>query len=248
VAARLGVAPSNAPVEGYYAESQSLREFFSLMRALQEQDEAAEKQVKRRKEFKILWKLTTSGLYGRPERRGKLLPRGWDPLADALEQTTEWTLPLLVEAAHGIATEADDWSLVGLAARTKDPVVVTATRESTVLHAGIVFRSALVPQYRYEWDVDAELTASANRFIKTADRFVQVPLPRAEPKNAEAFFDAFDNSDVVGRCVRIGADETGTQHYHWAIHSLRGTDEVEEFWSPEIWTTTRYRAERLRRS
>ncbi len=249
IAERLRVRPVDVPVEGYYAETPQLREYFRLMRALQQQDEAVEEQVKKRTEFQALWELTASGMYGRPVRGGKLLPTGWDPLNDALAQTTEWTIPRLLEDAHRIATDADDWSLVGLAARTKDAVVVTAARESAVLYAAVVVAAALItPKYRYEWHVDAELAAAANRFIETANRFVLTPLPRAEPKNARVFWAAFDDSEVLGRCVRIGTDQSGTSHYHWAIRSLRGTDDVEEFWSPEIWTTTRYQAERLRLS
>ena len=247
VAKHLGVAPADVPVEGYYAETAELREYFTLMRALQKQDEAAERRVHGKKEFRALWELTTSGLYGRPEREGKLLPKGWDPLADALKGTTEWTLPRLLAGAHRIAMDADDWSLVGLAARTNDAFVVTATRESTVLYAvcvegGIPFAT----DYRYEWKVDAALAAAANRFVETANRFLLTPLPRVQPQNAEVFYEAFRPTDVLGRCVRIGRDPSGGQHYHWAIRSLRGAGDVEEFWSPEIWTTTRYRAERLR--
>jgi hypothetical protein len=246
VANQLGVRPADVPVEGYYAETRELREYFRLMRALQRQDEAAERRVRKGDEFRLLWELTTSGMYGRPVREGKLLPKGWDPLTDALKETTEWTIPRLVEAAYRIATDADDWSLVGLAARTNDAVVITATRESAVLYAA-VFTLGVPREYRYEWRVDNELAAAANRFIETANRFV-TPLPRAEPENAAVFFLAFDGCEVLGRCVRIAKDPAGMQHYHWAIRALDGVDDVEDFWSPEIWTTTRYRAERLRLS
>jgi hypothetical protein len=247
VAEALDVRPLDVPIEGYYAEMPALREYFQLVRALQQVDESAERRVTRLPEFRELWDLMSSGLYGRPERGGKLLPRGWDPLTVALDRAAEWAIPPLVQSAQGIAEDADDWSLVGLAARTADPVVITATRESVVLYAATVALGlAPMPRYRYEWRVSDQLAAAANRFIDTANRFVPHPLPRAEPKNAEAFAGAFDGNALLGRCVRLGNDRSGTRYYHWAIRSIRGTDDVEDFWSEDVWTTTRYRAERHR--
>lgn len=46
VAKRLHIHPSDIPVEGYYAESPELREYFKLMRALQERPEEDEDRVK----------------------------------------------------------------------------------------------------------------------------------------------------------------------------------------------------------
>jgi hypothetical protein len=67
-------------------------------------------------------------------------------------------------------------------------------------------------------------------------------MPIAE--NAKIFWNAADESKLVGRCVRIGFDQTieSIQHYHWAIDR---DDEynlmVKDFWDSDRWTTERYR-------
>ena len=69
-------------------------------------------------------------MYGRPEDEGKLLPVGRDALSQALLETfPEWTVARITVAAFEIAQKTDDFSLVGLAARIRDPVVLAAVRE-----------------------------------------------------------------------------------------------------------------------
>ena len=124
VARELGASPSSGPVEGYYGESAALTEYFQLMRSLQEFDEDSAPQVARLPEFSRLHAIATSGCYGHPEP-GKLLPKGADPLTSAMDAIPpgEWSVDGLTERACTIATTAGDFSLVGLAARTRDPVL-----------------------------------------------------------------------------------------------------------------------------
>ncbi len=219
VAKTLDAPPANVPVEGYYHETPALQEYFLWMRRLQEVDESAEAQVGRLREFQLLWDVTSSPLFGRAQRHGKLLPVGRDPLAQALLDTRpNWHLEGLVKAAYEAAIRYDDVSLVGLAARCQDAVTLAATRESE----------------------------AANRFIAAFNRFVPGGLPEAVAGNAEVFYKAYADNDVIGRCVRIGQTEDGLRHYHWAIAARRVSPEgvdllVDEFWSDELWTTEDYR-------
>jgi hypothetical protein len=250
----LGVSPANVPIEGYYHETPALREYFLRMRRLQEVDESAEAQVARLREFQLLWDVTSSPLFGRAQRQGKLLPVGRDPLTQALLDTRpNWHLENLVKAAYEAAIRYDDVSLVGLAARCQDAVTLAATRESVVLYDEVATLGG-EPEHTYLWRVDAALAEAANRFITTFNRFVPGGLPEAMDGNAEVFYKAYADNDVIGRCVRIGKTEDGSRHYHWAIAtrrvSLEGLDLlVDEFWSDELWTTEDYRgAQRSPRS
>lgn len=139
VAQVLQVPPADVPVEGYYAEDPELSEYFRLSRTLQQTGEEHVSAVARLPEFQRLLSVASSPLYGRPQHTGKLLPTGDDALSQALEDTRpEWTVARLTDAAHARAVEMNDISLVGLAARTRDAVVLTAVRESVVLYAKVL--------------------------------------------------------------------------------------------------------------
>jgi hypothetical protein len=248
VAKSLEIRPANAPIEGYYSETPALREYFLWMRSLQRVDEAAEPRVKNLPEYQLLWDVTSSRLYGRPVRNGMLIPAGRDPLSQALIDTRpEWNIARLVKAAYDSALRDDDISLVGLAARVQDAVVLAATRESTVIYAEVAtFGIDSAPEFGFEWHVDAALSDAANRFIDIFHHFVPGALPKAEPANAEQYFNAYSKNDIIGRCVRIGKSPDEQQHYHWAIPATAHPGGefdlgVDEFWSEHIWTTKEYR-------
>ncbi len=247
VVATLQVEPAQIPTEGYYTESPALTRYFRLMRALQEASAAGERKVKHLTEFQLLWEVTNSPLYGRPQRGG-LFPISRDPLTQALIDTRpDWSVEKLTKSAYYAALRFDDISLVGLAARAQDAVVLTATRESVVLYAEVVsIGLPREPKLRYEWRVDEVLVEAVNRFIHIFNGFVPGALPLAEPANADKFYKGYTQNDIIGRCVRIGISDDGTYNYHWAIAveqiSGQGFElAIDEFCSAHLWTTEEYR-------
>ncbi len=250
VAGQLGVSPSDAPVEGYYSESPALETYFRLMRALQLEEEAREAQVKDLPAFQLLWNLTNSPLFGRPERGCKLLPVGRDPLAQALLDVKPWHVEPVTERVAQVALAWDDFSLVGLAARVQDAVVITALRETMVLYAGAAKgEMTALPETPYRWEVDAILTEAAGRFIAAFHRFVPGALPPAEPASAEVYYQAYAENEIIGRCVRIGSTGGEAPYYHWAV-AIREVGptgpilRVDDFWSEKVWSTDTYRDSR----
>ena len=241
VAQALGVDPKGVPVEGYYTESPELTEYFCLVRALQEVNESLKDRVNSLPEFVRLLDVVSSPIFGESVSEGKLLPMGNDPLSQALEESSpSWTIDSLVTQASTIAQKRDDYSLVGLAARSKDAVVLTATRESVVLYARTIFGSARLKP-RYMWEVDKDLTEAAARFVDTFNRLFGDQLPAPNKSHAEDYWQAYKRNEVLGRCVRIGSDDfkKPVVHYHWAVCQEEDLT-VHEFWHPEIWTTERY--------
>jgi hypothetical protein len=242
VAQNLEVFPGNVPIEGYYTESAELTEYFCLIRALQNVPESSKPKVASLPEFGHLLDVVSSPIFGRPIDEGNLLPTGQDPLSQALEDSApNWKIESLVTLSSTIAQENDDYSLVGLAARSKDEVVLTATRESVVLYARMIVGSA-PKKPRYAWEVDKDLSEAAARFVRTFNRLFGDQLPAPKKKHAEDYWHACRQNDILGRCVRIGSDDSKKPvvHYHWAVYQ----EEVlaaHEFWHPEIWTTERYR-------
>jgi hypothetical protein len=252
VAKELHIQPASTPIEGYYYETPELQEYFRLMRSLQDVDTTSETRVRDLREFQLLRDVISSPLYGRPHHQGKLFPVGRDPLSQALKDTIPtWTVERLVNEAYRVAVQQDDISLVGLAARVQDAVILAAARESVVLYAEMLTLGPIdqEPEFIYEWHVDQALADAANRFIEEFNRFVSGALPKAEASNAEHYHSAYVDNEFVGRCVRIGQSEDRSQHYHWAIAVTgfsRDTPQpeliVDEFWSKHVWTTQKYRA------
>ena len=244
VAEVLRATPADVPVEGYYADDPQLTGYFRTMRALQDVHESRTSEVARLAEFRRLLEVTSAPLYGHPHEEGKLLPRGHDALAQALVATQpDWSVERLTETAHQAARDTDDFSLVGLAARIRDPVVLAALRESVVLYAdGVLGCAPLVDPPRYVWKVDQDLAAQAERFIRAYQDLFGDELPPPNATQAERYWNAYENAEIYGRCVRLGSNDATVPvlHYHWAIF---GPEElrVQEFWHPEVWTTDRYR-------
>jgi hypothetical protein len=233
------------PVEGYYSEEAELTEYFRVMRALQQVEGSRAIEVARMKEFKRLREVTAAPLYGRPVDKDQLLPVGRDALSQALVETvpSKWTVARLTGAAFEIARKTDDISLVGLAARIRDPVVLAALRESVVLYAEPRAGGIPAPP-EYVWAVENDLVDLANRFIDTFNALFGDELPCAEPAHAERYWKAYQDNEIQGRCVRIGYDDSTSPilHYHWGIcRSSAGEFAVQEFWNPKVWPTWAYR-------
>jgi len=200
---------------------------------------------------KAMWRREASELLrsSRADAKGlgSRLPFGCDPLGQALSEAapTGWAVETLLERARQVAIETDDFSLAGLAARIQDPVILTAARESMVLHSWVAlgFASLSHSRHKYVWAVDRTLARQAKRFIATVNSLFDEELPAPKPSQAESYWQAGKGNGVIGRCVRLGQDDSQAQprHYHWAIAPGKdGQGEVEAFWDKEPWTTPRF--------
>lgn len=248
VSSALHQAPANVPVEGYYSEDPALATYFRLMRALQEVVLERASEVEAMPEFRRLLAVTSSPIFGTPVRE-RLLPTGRDPLSAALHavDTAQWSVPRLTAEAAKAARATDDFSLVGLAARAEDPVVLAALRESVVLYAmRTLSRAPAMPRFEYLWRVDDALAAAAQRFVDAYNGLFGLELPPPTARYARIFWDAFAEADVIGRCVLLGGTDRPVRYYHWAV--CRGAEDslsVHEFWHAQIVTTERYRRDDL---
>jgi hypothetical protein len=174
------------------------------------------------------------------------LPGGKDALTITMETTfPDWSIATLTQAAYEYALSSDDYSLVALAALSRDPLVLAALRESVVLYAMCMAGCSAEPvQYEYVWAVDEVIQSRATQFVQEFNQLFNESLPLPTAENAKTFWNAADESKLVGRCVRIGFNDASQpiEHYHWAIDY----DEsyklvVKDFWDSELWTTARYR-------
>jgi len=245
VAGALRIRPVDVPVEGYYADDEYLAEYFRLLRALQDVDGSRTHEVASLPAFLRLREVVGAPLFGIARDEGGLLPVGADSLTQALIETRPgWTIPTLTDAAAATARVIDDCSLVGLAARAEDPVVLAALRESVVLYAQMAWIGMDADKV-FVWNVDPDLAEAAQRFIATFNALFNEHVPPADPTQAETYWEAHEDAKILGRCVCLGHDDTRSpvRHYHWAIcRQADGELMVHEFWREKIWTTTMYRA------
>ena len=247
VARVLSVSPENIPIEGYYTEDEQLTEYFRLVRSLQKVPKGRETELRSVDAFQRLKQVTESPIFGLPYEGDYLLPVGEDALSVALKATfPDWNIENLTSTACQCALDSGDFSLVALAALSRDPVLLTALRESVVLYAMAVLGAVMSGEAEYVWDVDDIIETRAKQFVATFNELFTELLPEPVPDNAESFWIACDKWKILGRCVRIGFDDNvrPLKHYHWAID--RDTEyelSVTEFWDTVIWTTERYRKE-----
>jgi len=249
VAAALKVEPANVPIEGYYSEAPDLATYFRLLRALQQQSASRAAEVESLSQFRRLRDVTSSPIFGRPvlktldEEDEHLLPAGRDPVSAVLnvaETQAECTVERLIAQTSAYAEENDDYSLVGLACRARDAVVIAALRESVVLYAEMGVPGAMRSRPKYLWRVTPALAAAAHRFIDAFNGLFGPELPPATATYAHIF--GRQEPNIVGRCVCLGRTrDVPPAYYHWAVVQ-GGQYAVHEFWSPEIWTTERYRS------
>jgi hypothetical protein len=245
IAVNLSVEPADVPIEGYYTEDEALTEYFRLIRALQGVSSDRSAEVADLKGFQRVRQVTSSRIFGKGGGSG-LLPGGKDALTIAMETTfPDWSIATLTQAAYEYSLSSDDYSLVALAALSRDPVVLAALRESVVLYAMCMAGCSAEPvQYEYVWAVDDVIQSRALYFVQEFNQLFNESLPLAIAENAKIFWDAADESKLVGRCVQIGFNDANQpiEHYHWAI-DYDETDNlvVKDFWDSALWTTARYR-------
>jgi hypothetical protein len=245
----LSLSVLDIPIEGYYHESEELKEYFLNVRTLQQCPLKRKNEVENVDAYQFLSKVTTSEIYGKGKSNG-FLPQRLDPLFYALQNipVNRWTVESITSEAQSVSIDSDDISLVGIAASINDSVVLAALRESVALYGAIAAGCATIPpRIVYKWDVDSDLQYKVNRFIKIFNELSSSNIKEANPEHVEYFYEAFEDNEIVGRCIYIGYDDTKTpvEKYHWAIKYEAGKAIVDDFWSEELWTTERYQDEKL---
>lgn len=245
----LALSAIDAPVEGYYCESEELKEYFLNIRTLQQCPMERKREVESLEPYRLISKVMSSEIFG-SGRSGGFLPKRFDPLYYALQNVPvgKWAVETLAAEAHAISSKTDDISLVGIAASVNDAVALTALRESVALYGVVAAGCATKPiKVEYKWNVEPDVKDKVNRFIKTFNELTLSIIKEAEPDNIVYFYDAFAKNDIMGRCIYIGYDDTNDpiKRYHWAISYDAGRAIVDAFWSSDLWTTERYQKEKM---
>jgi len=243
---KLGISqPEEYPIEGYYYESEELKTYFKYIKTLKEVPIERKDVLQDMLGYKKLTELFCSGLYGKYEYVGAILPSVKDPLYYALDSLSveNWNVKNILNTAYTIINDIGNTTIIGLGIMIKNPVIVTALRESTVLYSDVPCLG--MPDFtikyvnKYIWNVSKEVEKLANMLIETFNGICPYKIPMAIEKNAEKYYDEFSSNPVDLRCVRIGSD-VSSRHYHWAIKKQEhptSNYKFAEFWDENLWTT-----------
>ena len=250
---QLSLQAQNFPIEGYYVESDALKEYFLNIRTLQKRSNVDAQSVRNSEPYQALLKVVSSEIYGSKLLQSEgFFPERLNSLYSALDTTdpNDWTVETLTDKAYQFSVADNDISLVGLAAFIQDAVVLAALRESVVLYSAIASGSELEPPtYKYVWNVSEELQSRANQFIQLFNQLTSSPIRQACAENTEYFNNAYEDNEILGRCVFIGFDDSKIPkaYYHWAINyeDQGGNLVVDAFWDTKIWTTEYYQNHKL---
>jgi len=251
VAADLGLAPANVPVEGYYSENTSLETYFRLMRAIQDQKRKRASEIHHKEAFDRLKAVSESPIFGVPHDKNseQLIRRMRNALNAAVEKhQLNLTVEIITNAAHELASSSDDISLVSVAALARDSAVLAALGESFVLYShlpAILGIPEKQPTVLYDWRVDPAIENRARLFVNEFNMLLDESLPEPCAQNAAPYWHACNIEKIVGRCVVLARNSSvqPPMFYHWAVERhVTGTLEVLDFWHSELWTTARFRA------
>jgi hypothetical protein len=235
----LKLPPASVPIEGYYAESDQLKRYFQLIRALQQTEMREMVPGTGLEAVQRLREVFSAPAMGRVEASDKILPRTHNPFGEALRVRAHWTIDSLSAQARQLVRD-DDAGLVAVAATTGDPVALCAARESMALMADLVYAEAEVPHFT--WAVSETVARIARRFVAALTEATSIVLPQPEAVSAHLYGQAAREAQLPGRCIAIG-EQSGNpyRYYHWYIDTDNGRLTVKDFWSSSIWTTENLR-------
>jgi hypothetical protein len=243
---KLGISPDKFPIEGYYYESEKLESYFNYIKTFQQVSIKHKEDLQNMLGYKKLTELYCSGLYGKYEYKDNILPQVKDPVYYAMESlsTEKWNVKNILDMAYTIINDIGNTTIIGLGILLKNPVIVTALRESVVLFPE--FYTAGDPDFtikyinKYIWNVSKEIEKLANTIIEIFNGICPYKIPNATEINAELYYKEFTSNPIDIRCVRIGYDNLSGQNYHWAIKNqeyLTSNYKFMEFWDEKLWTT-----------
>jgi hypothetical protein len=231
----LQLRPAKVPIEGYYAESDELKQFFLLIRALQNTERRKTNSESDMTAIRRLKEVFTCPAMGRTEESDQILPRVSSPFGQALRQLADWSIDGLSRHAQQVVND-DDAGLVAVASVTGDPVAICAARESAALSSDIELAEVDVPHFT--WAVSDAVINVANKFIASLAKTTGIKLPKADAASSHSYGQAAREAEIIGRCIFIG-EQSGNPYpyYHWYIDMQSQEPAVKDFWSSHIWTT-----------
>jgi hypothetical protein len=236
VAKRLGIRPLDVPVEGYYAETEELSEYFRLVRGFQQEKIERCSVPQSLRELRAVF---LSGFMGRvcSEDNQSLLPRLSNALNAALERVSRWNVVTVTRSSKESVLREDE-DLIAVAAATGHPVPLCNARETMVLATALI--SEQEDDYpKTIWRVSSQVESLGAAFVRKLAAVTDIRLPEPQAAFASVYASRLQSLSLDGRCVCLGFQySTERGFYHWYIDESTEQSSVIDFWSTSIWTTS----------
>ncbi len=226
------------PVEGYYYKSQDLKDYFKIMRNLQENSAIRGRVDQDASSFKVLKKLTDSDLFGHvvsDKHRGEsILPRRYDIVALTmrdesifnLNSTRPWTLIEVIENLHKHAS--GNPNLVELAYLTKDRECLVSAVETNIMYRDVVRTKGISSPP--DWQVNPEVEKMGAAVIEEYNRLFDLGLLIPTFKNKSALSSKPERPKIAA----VGEVIQTKEWYSWRTN-WKG--DVSEHYTKELPTT-----------
>lgn len=248
------------PKEGYYHETPELGAFFDRLRTLQDDKNYTPVITPA---IQKLHDIYTNPIFGRKARRTAIDPTSGrpelkpviisevtDPISEASHQIApNWTIDGIMEAVQDIKIGK---SLVGLGIlvdskkidRQYNPLATCMSCETTGLSREKIYY--LGPADPIDWRVRAEVERYGDEVLAGYEALISahstqpVNILSVTPENIE---DLITEGPVNRICVNLNVNELVPKgFYHWAMDvTMRGGNNVFDFWSDRTITTQEYR-------
>lgn len=209
--------------EGYYYETDKLRQYFTIIRNLQE-NEILFDRVKKTNELKYLKKILGSTLYGIEEEKNKKtpLPKMKDIMTLCMSdgiifpqnEHHAWTIPKIMDNLPNYFT--GNPNLVELAYLTGKIECLVAGCETNILYRATVTISGCCPEKvetEIIWDVSKEVQILGEKLIDKFNNLYKKQIQKPNKNNA-GFFNRFAEKP---RVARLGYQEDTGEHYYWIL-------------------------------
>jgi hypothetical protein len=229
--------------EGYYYETEKLKQYFTVIRNLQENEDLFDK-VEKTDELKYLKRVLGSTLYGTEVEKDKKtpLPKMKDIMTLCMgdrmifpeNEHHAWTILKIMDNLPNCFT--GNPNLVELAYLTGKIECLVAGCETNILYRATVTISGCSPEIvetKLIWDVDKEVQTLGEKLI---DKFNNVYEKQIQKPNKHNM-DLFNRFPQKPRVARLGYQEDTREHYYWILNE-RG--KVFDVYSTSKITTENY--------
>lgn len=240
----LNIELENFHIEGYYCKTKILSKYFTIVQNLKKIDIEKINLFEKYSGYNKLIEIFCSGLFGEYKYSDKIIPSIKDSINIALKNISkaQYNFKIILDYAFELLQDKQSLTLVELGILLKNPIIVTALCESTVLYREVEMLGTIIPKYEYIWNVSKKIEEEGNRIIETFNKICPYKIPICNENNVKKYFNEFIDNEINYRCVRLAIDENG-KNYHWAIkwNRINKNYEFKEFWDEKLWTTEDYK-------
>jgi len=242
---KLNINLKNVVIEGYYYETEELKKYFTIVQNLKNIEIEKIEIFKKHEGYNKLIELFCSGLYGEYLYEKNIIPIVNDNLNKTLIKINkiQYNYKNILDYAYEEIKDKEILTLVEMGILTKNPIIVTALRESVALYVEPVMLGIFEPpKNKYIWNVNKNIEKAGNKIIEMFNNICPYKIPVGIKENAELFYDEFIENNICYRCIKIVTDENGL-NYHWAIigDEYNKKYEFKEFWDKKLWSTEEFK-------